>query len=125
MSLLTKKQIEEIAKLQLRRVRRMANGQGINLEFELVLIDHLAEVGYRSGFGARELRRMEVKNHLAEASLRTALPAGATSTRASTRRKSYVQKGQVLGVYAIKSLKRGGKRPAFLAAVSYSQKVLP
>ncbi len=69
---LTKEQIKDIVKLQLERVRRMAKGQGIELEFEESLIEHLAEVGYKPEFGARELRRKiqsEVENPLAEALL--------------------------------------------------------
>lgn len=69
---LTKEQIKEIVKLQLERVRRMAKGQGIELEFDESLVEHLAEVGYRPEFGARELRRKiqtEVENPLAEALL--------------------------------------------------------
>ncbi|MGB9757539.1 MAG: ATP-dependent Clp protease ATP-binding subunit [Candidatus Bipolaricaulaceae bacterium] len=69
---LTKEQIKEIVKLQLERVRRMARGQGIELEFDESLVEHLAEVGYRPEFGARELRRKiqtEVENPLAEALL--------------------------------------------------------
>ncbi|MBC7318264.1 ATP-dependent Clp protease ATP-binding subunit [Candidatus Bipolaricaulota bacterium] len=69
---LTKEQIKEIVRLQLERVKRMAKGQGIDLEFDESLIEHLAEVGYRPEFGARELRRKiqtEVENELAEALL--------------------------------------------------------
>ena len=69
---LTKEQIKEIVKLQLERVKRLARGQGIELEFDPSLVDHLAEVGYRPEFGARELRRKiqtEVENPLAEALL--------------------------------------------------------
>jgi ATP-dependent Clp protease ATP-binding subunit ClpC len=69
---LTKEQIKDIVKLQLERVKRMARGQGIELEFDESLVEHLAEVGYRPEFGARELRRKiqtEVENPLAEALL--------------------------------------------------------
>ncbi|MBC7222573.1 ATP-dependent Clp protease ATP-binding subunit [Candidatus Bipolaricaulota bacterium] len=69
---LTKEQIKDIVRLQLERVRRMAKGQGIDLEFDESLVEHLAEVGYRPEFGARELRRKiqsEVENPLAEALL--------------------------------------------------------
>jgi ATP-dependent Clp protease ATP-binding subunit ClpC len=70
---LTKDQIKDIVKLQLERVKRTAKAQGVELEFDGSLIEHLAEVGYRPEFGARELRRkiqVEVENGLAEALLR-------------------------------------------------------
>jgi len=76
---LTKEQIKDIVKLQLERVKRMAKGQGIELEFDESLIEHLAEVGYRPEFGARELRRKiqtEVENPLAEEMLSGRLARG-------------------------------------------------
>ncbi|MCS7240476.1 MAG: AAA family ATPase, partial [Candidatus Bipolaricaulota bacterium] len=76
---LTKDQIKEIVKLQLERVRRMAQGQGIDLEFHESLVEHLAEVGYKPEFGARELRRMiktEVENAIAEALLSGSMTHG-------------------------------------------------
>jgi ATP-dependent Clp protease ATP-binding subunit ClpC len=54
---LTPEQIRGIVGLQLERVRRTSRGQGLELEFDPSLIDHLAEVGYRPEFGARELKR--------------------------------------------------------------------
>jgi len=65
---LTQAQIRDIVLLQLERVRRVAKGQGVELEFDASLVDHLAEVGYRPEFGARELKRRirsEVENALA------------------------------------------------------------
>jgi ATP-dependent Clp protease ATP-binding subunit ClpC len=76
---LTKEQIKDIVKLQLERVKRMARGQGIELEFDESLVEHLAEVGYRPEFGARELRRKiqtEVENALAEEMLSGRLTRG-------------------------------------------------
>jgi ATP-dependent Clp protease ATP-binding subunit ClpC len=76
---LTKEQIKDIVKLQLERVKRMARGQGIELEFDESLVEHLAEVGYRPEFGARELRRKiqtEVENPLAEEMLSGRLTRG-------------------------------------------------
>lgn len=76
---LTKEQIKDIVKLQLERVKRMARGQGIELEFDESLVEHLAEVGYRPEFGARELRRKiqtEVENPLAEEMLSGHLTRG-------------------------------------------------
>ncbi|RMH44442.1 MAG: ATP-dependent Clp protease ATP-binding subunit [Alphaproteobacteria bacterium] len=55
---LTKDEIRQIIELQLEKVRRMAHGQGVTLEVDDSLIEHLAEEGYRPEFGARELRRL-------------------------------------------------------------------
>lgn len=55
---LGRQQIRSIVGLQLERVRRTAHGQGINLAFDESLVDHLAAVGYRPEYGARELRRV-------------------------------------------------------------------
>jgi ATP-dependent Clp protease ATP-binding subunit ClpC len=76
---LTPEQIRGIVGLQLERVRRTSRGQGLELEFDPSLIDHLAEVGYRPEFGARELKRRiraEVENKLAMALLKGDLRAG-------------------------------------------------
>ncbi|QAA77216.1 MAG: ATP-dependent Clp protease ATP-binding subunit ClpA [Candidatus Bipolaricaulis sibiricus] len=69
---LTKDHIRSIVLLQLERVRRVARGQGVELEFDASVVDHLAEVGYRPEYGARELKRRirsEVENALASALL--------------------------------------------------------
>jgi ATP-dependent Clp protease ATP-binding subunit ClpC len=66
---LNKEQIKEIVGLQLGRVEQVARGQGIQLNFDASLIDHLAEVGYVPEYGARELRRQiknEIENRLAK-----------------------------------------------------------
>ena len=70
---LTKDQIREIVLLQLERVRRVAKGQGVELEFDPSLVDYLAEAGYQPEFGARELKRRiraDLENPLAGALLR-------------------------------------------------------
>jgi len=54
---LDRDQIKQIVELQLERVRRTASGQGVTLEFDPSVIDHLAEIGFQPEFGARELRR--------------------------------------------------------------------
>ena len=69
---LTREQIRDIVNLQLERVKRTAHGQGIDLEFDATLIDHLAAVGYQPEYGARELRRIirsEIETELARAML--------------------------------------------------------
>lgn len=65
---LGKKEIKEIVKIQLERIKNTARGQNIELVFGDYVIDYLAEVGYAPEFGARELKRKiktEVENPLA------------------------------------------------------------
>lgn len=76
---LTKDQIRGIVHLQLERVRRVAKGQGVELEFDPSVVERLVEVGYRPEFGARELKRRirsEVENPLAGALLRGEVGGG-------------------------------------------------
>ncbi len=76
---LDREQIRKIVGLQLERVRRLAHAQGIALEFDQTLVDHLADVGYRPEYGARELRRQIrslVETQLAEAMLKSDLGEG-------------------------------------------------
>ena len=66
---LTKDQIREIVELRLEEIKRTARGQGVTLEFTQSAINHLATIGYRPEFGARELRRRiktEIENPLAK-----------------------------------------------------------
>jgi ATP-dependent Clp protease ATP-binding subunit ClpC len=44
--------------MHLERVRRTAHAQGVELETDESLVDHLSNAGYRPEFGARELRRL-------------------------------------------------------------------
>jgi ATP-dependent Clp protease ATP-binding subunit ClpC len=65
---LTKEQLVPIVELQLERVEQTAAGQNVELEFTDDLIEHLADIGYKPEFGARELKRViqdEVENKLA------------------------------------------------------------
>ncbi len=65
---LGQKEIREIVKLQLERVKMMARGQMIELDFDNSLIDYMTEIGYVPEFGARELKRKiktEIENKLA------------------------------------------------------------
>jgi ATP-dependent Clp protease ATP-binding subunit ClpC len=69
---LTREQLRDIVNLQLERLKRTAHGQGVDLEFDATLIDHLAVVGYQPEYGARELRRLirsEIETELARAML--------------------------------------------------------
>ncbi|MGB9856547.1 MAG: AAA family ATPase [Dictyoglomaceae bacterium] len=76
---LTQEQIKEIVKLQLERVKRVAKGQGINLNFDDSIISYLAKVGYQPEFGARELKRKirtELETKLAEVMLKGEISEG-------------------------------------------------
>jgi ATP-dependent Clp protease ATP-binding subunit ClpC len=69
---LSRPEIRSIIELQLERVRRSAHGQGVELDTDESVIDHLAAVGFRPEFGARELRRLirsELETGLARAML--------------------------------------------------------
>jgi ATP-dependent Clp protease ATP-binding subunit ClpC len=62
-------EVRQIVRLLLDQVQRMAHSQDIALEFDESVVDHLAEVGYRPEFGARELRRQirqSIENPLAK-----------------------------------------------------------
>jgi ATP-dependent Clp protease ATP-binding subunit ClpC len=76
---LDRAQIREIVGLQLERVKRLARGQGLTLEFDQSLIDYFAEVGYQPEFGARELRRQirsQLETLLANAMLKGEVEEG-------------------------------------------------
>jgi len=78
---LDREQIRQIVGLQLERVKRLAKGQGLTLEFEDSLVDYFAEVGYQPEFGARELRRQirsQLETKLAGAMLRGEIGEGDT-----------------------------------------------
>ncbi|OWJ83987.1 ATPase, partial [Haematobacter missouriensis] len=55
---LNQSEIRQIVELQLNRVKRTALGQGVELEFDVSVVDHFGAVGFRPEFGARELRRL-------------------------------------------------------------------
>ncbi|MGZ6126187.1 MAG: ATP-dependent Clp protease ATP-binding subunit, partial [Myxococcales bacterium] len=78
---LDREQIRQIVGLQLERVKRLAKGQGLTLEFDESLVDHFAEVGYEPQYGARELRRQirsQLETVLAGAMLRGEIGEGDT-----------------------------------------------
>ncbi|WP_414474445.1 AAA family ATPase [Microvirga sp. M2] len=69
---LARGEIRSIVEMQLERVRRTAHGQGVDLDIDGSLVDHLAAAGFRPEFGARELRRLirsELETQLARAML--------------------------------------------------------
>ncbi|MBC6982852.1 ATP-dependent Clp protease ATP-binding subunit [Caulobacter sp. 17J80-11] len=69
---LGKEEIRSIVSLQLERLKRTAHGQGLELEFDDTMVEHLAAAGFRPEFGARELRRLirsEIETKLASAML--------------------------------------------------------
>jgi ATP-dependent Clp protease ATP-binding subunit ClpC len=76
---LKREQIRDIVGLQLERVKRTAHGQGIDVEIDQSLVDHLATVGFRPEFGARELRRLirtELETQLARSMLANEIDEG-------------------------------------------------
>lgn len=65
---LSQEQIRQIVVLQLEKVKRLARGQGVELQIEESVIDYLAKIGYHPEYGARELKRCirtEIENLLA------------------------------------------------------------
>ncbi|MGY8635784.1 ATP-dependent Clp protease ATP-binding subunit [Bradyrhizobium sp. 14AA] len=89
---LTREQLRDIVNLQLERLKRTAHGQGVDLEFDATLIDHLAVVGYQPEYGARELRRLirsEIETELARAMLAGEVQDG---DRVTVRRDGNEQK---------------------------------
>jgi ATP-dependent Clp protease ATP-binding subunit ClpC len=76
---LDQEQIKQILKLQLEQVAANARAQGIELNFDQSLIDHLTSRGYRPEYGARELKRLvqsEVETSLAKEMLSGKLSTG-------------------------------------------------
>jgi len=87
---LSKAHIRQIVELQLEHVVRSAHAQGIELTFSKNVIDHLAEIGYKPEFGARELKRQirtKIQGGLAQEMLQKDLPRGA-ALKASYNKKS-------------------------------------
>jgi ATP-dependent Clp protease ATP-binding subunit ClpC len=87
---LSKAHIRQIVELQLELVVRSAHAQGIELSFSKSVIDHLAEIGYKPEFGARELKRQirtKIQGGLAQEMLKKDLPRGA-ALKASYNKKS-------------------------------------
>ena len=76
---LARSEIRSIVDLQLERVKRTAHGQGVELDIDGSLVDHLAAAGFRPEFGARELRRLirsELETQLARAMLANEVQEG-------------------------------------------------
>ncbi|MBS3652096.1 ATP-dependent Clp protease ATP-binding subunit [Pseudaminobacter sp. 19-2017] len=76
---LARSEIRSIVQLQLERVKRTAHGQGVELDIDGSLVDHLAAAGFRPEFGARELRRLirsELETQLARAMLANEVQEG-------------------------------------------------
>ncbi|MGF6853771.1 AAA family ATPase [Paraburkholderia sp. CI3] len=78
---LSRGNIRAIVQIQIDRVVRTAAAQGITLRVQDSLIDHLADVGYRPEFGARELKRQirqELETRLAKEMLGDKIKSGDT-----------------------------------------------
>lgn len=76
---LDRAQIRNIVDLQLERVKRSAHGQGVELEIDPSLVEHLAAVGFKPEYGARELRRLirsDLETGLARALLASEIRRG-------------------------------------------------
>ena len=54
---LDKEQVQQIVRLQINGIKRMLDGNGIDLELTDRAIDFLATVGYEPEFGARPVKR--------------------------------------------------------------------
>ena len=54
---LDKGQVQQIVRLQINGIKRMLDGNGIDLELTDRAIDFLATVGYEPEFGARPVKR--------------------------------------------------------------------
>jgi ATP-dependent Clp protease ATP-binding subunit ClpC len=78
---LSRENIRSIVQIQIDRVTRTAAAQDITLKVQDSVIDHLADVGYRPEFGARELKRQirqELETRLAKEILGDKLKSGDT-----------------------------------------------
>ncbi|SAL64919.1 ATPase [Caballeronia cordobensis] len=78
---LSRENIRAIVQIQIERVTRTADAQDITLKVQDSVIDHLADVGYRPEFGARELKRQirqELETRLAKEILGDKLKSGDT-----------------------------------------------
>jgi ATP-dependent Clp protease ATP-binding subunit ClpC len=82
---LGREDIKRIVEIQLERVKHMALSQGIILDIEDNLLDHLADAGFRPEYGARELRRLirsELETKLANEMLSGDVKEGDTAVAA-------------------------------------------
>lgn len=76
---LSLEQIKQIAHLQLEKVKAEVLGQGIDINFESSLVDHLAKTGFAPEYGARALRRTiqtQVETPMAKEMLKGAIKSG-------------------------------------------------
>lgn len=90
---LTRAELRDIVELQLAHVSRTAHAQGIELSFSRGVVDHLAEIGFKPEFGARELKRQirtKIEGGLAEEMLKRDFPRGAALKATLDRKKSKV-----------------------------------
>ncbi|HPF31717.1 MAG TPA: AAA family ATPase, partial [Candidatus Sabulitectum sp.] len=80
---LTREQLRDIVSIQLQRLGKLLEGQGITLRATDQALDSLAELGYDPAYGARPLKRViqrEVQNRLAEAILKGEIIPGTEVT---------------------------------------------
>lgn len=76
---LNQAEIRKIVELQLKRVAQTALNQGVELNYDVSLLDHFGAVGFQPEFGARELRRLirsELETELARSILNGSIQDG-------------------------------------------------
>lgn len=90
---LARDEIKQIVGLQLESVKRAAENQGISLDIEDSLLEHLADAGFRPEYGARELKRLirtELETKLANEMLSGHLKEGSKAVAAWDEAKQIV-----------------------------------
>ena len=78
---LSRNNIHDIVKIQLKSLKKILLAQNITLEFDESALNYLAEKGYDPSFGARPLKRLiqrEIQNNLAKMILAGAISSGKT-----------------------------------------------
>ncbi len=78
---LTKKEIEDIVRIQLNKVAKMLKEQNINVEFTDKAVEYLAEKGFDPEFGARPVKRViqrDILNNLSKDILAGKVNTGST-----------------------------------------------
>ncbi|KDR32374.1 ATP-dependent Clp protease ATP-binding subunit [Caballeronia zhejiangensis] len=107
---LSRENIRSIVQIQLDRVARTAAAQDITLRVQDPVIDHLADVGYRPEFGARELKRQirqQLETRLAKEILGGKLAPGDTVDVSYDKDKDAITFAKVEGEAKPKQNKSG------------------
>lgn len=94
---LSKREIEEIVRLQLDATVRLLQGNGINLSYTPALVEHLAQEGFDPDFGARPVKRAIQRGLLSQLSrslLAGEVSAGEAITMDYTSEEAYIFRQQ-------------------------------